>query len=249
MKIFQSCLWQTNTTLIEGKEECFLFDPTYYPHELEHIKGALPDKPLNLIYTHADWDHIAGFSAFSYGHTIGHQQVKEQNDQLEKARSFDLEWYVARNKELNFPRIDEEIVGETTKVVSDDTLYFLPIPGHTSDMMATFFVERKVVVAGDILSDLEFPFIFHSSRKYVKSLQKMKEKIMEHAIHTLIPGHGRPILNSQPEILQRIEDDLAYLHQIMSGNQFATYRQQPIPPHLIPRHEGNIEFVEAELNK
>ncbi|QDY44824.1 MBL fold metallo-hydrolase [Planococcus glaciei] len=143
MKIFQSCLWQTNSTLIEGKEECFLFDPTYYPHELEHIKEALPDKPLNLIYTHADWDHIAGFSAFSYGHTIGHQQVKEQSGQLEKARSFDLEWYVARSKELEFPRMDEEIVGETTKVASDDTVYFLPIPGHTADMMATFFWSAK----------------------------------------------------------------------------------------------------------
>lgn len=246
MKIFQSCLWQMNSTLIEGEEECFLFDPTYYPHELEHIKGALPDKPLNLIYTHADWDHIAGFSAFSYGHTIGHQQVKEQSGQLEKARSFDLEWYVARHKKLEFPRIDEEIVGETTKVFSDDALYFLPIPGHTADMMATFFVERKVVVAGDVLSDLEFPFIFYSSQKYLESLEKMKEKVLEYGIHTLIPGHGRPVLDSQREILRRIEDDLGYLHQLRSGNQLAHYRGEPIPSHLISRHEGNIKFVEME---
>lgn len=246
MKIFQSCLWQTNSTLIEGKEECFLFDPTYYPHELEHIKGALPDKPLNLIYTHADWDHIAGFSEFSYGHTIGHQQVKEQSGQLEKARSFDLEWYVARNKELQFPRIDEEIDRETTKVVSDDTLHFLPIPGHTSDMMATFFLERKVVVAGDVLSNLEFPFIFYSSQKYLESLEKMKEKVLEFGIHTLVPGHGLPVLDSHREILRRIEDDLEYFHQLRSGNQLARYRGEPIPIHLISRHEGNIKFVEME---
>lgn len=25
MNIFQSCLWQTNSTLIKGREECFLF--------------------------------------------------------------------------------------------------------------------------------------------------------------------------------------------------------------------------------
>lgn len=95
MIVFQSCLWQTNSTLIEGREEYFLFDPTYHPCELAQIKRALPDKPLNLIYTHADWDHIVGFSEFSYGHTLGHHKISEQKDQLEKARSFDLQWYVA----------------------------------------------------------------------------------------------------------------------------------------------------------
>lgn len=249
MIIFQSCLWQTNSTLIEGKEECFLFDPTYYPHELAQIKESLPDKQLHLIYTHADWDHVAGFSEFSYGYTLGHHKIKERKDPMEKVRSFDLQWYVARDKELENLRIDEEIVEETVISTSDDSLYFLPIPGHTDDMMATFFLERKLVVAGDVLSDLEFPFIFYSSQKYMESLQKMKEKIIEHDIHTLIPGHGRPILDSQREILQRIEDDLDYLHQLTTGNKLARYRRQPIPPHLIERHEANIKFVEAELNK
>lgn len=137
-------------------------------------------------------------------------------------------------------------MGETTKVASDDTLYFLPISGHTADMMATFFVERKVVVAGDVLSDLEFPFIFYSSQKYLESLEKMKEKVLEYGIHILVPGHGRPVLNSQKEILGRIEDDLDYLQQLRSGNQLARYRGEPIPAHLISRHEGNIEFVETE---
>lgn len=249
MKIFQSCLWQTNSTLIEGKEECFLFDPTYYPHELAHIKKSLPDKQLYLIYTHADWDHIVGFSEFSYGYTLGHHKISESESQIEKVRSFDLQWYVAREKELEELRIDEGIFEETTITTSDDTLYLLPIPGHTDDMMATFFLDRKLVVAGDVLSNLEFPFIFYSSQKYIESLEKMKEKIIEHDIHTLIPGHGRPILDSQPEILQRIEDDLEYLHQLRSGNKLASYRQQPIPSHLIARHEGNIKFVEAELNE
>ncbi|MGK7376387.1 MBL fold metallo-hydrolase [Planococcus sp. 1R117A] len=246
MIIFQSCLWQTNSTLIEGKEECFLFDPTYFPRELEQIKKSLPDKRLNLIYTHGDWDHIAGFSEFSHGHMLGHHKISESKDQIEKVRSFDLQWYVARDKELEFPRIDEEIGEETTKLTSDDSLYFLPIPGHTPDMMATFFLERKLVVAGDVLSDLEFPFIFYSSQKYIKSLQMMKEKITEHHIHTLIPGHGRPIFNSQREILQRIEDDLAYLHQLTSGDKRAYYRRQPIPSHLISQHEANINFIETE---
>lgn len=249
MKIFQSCLWQTNSALIEGKEECFLFDPTFYPHELAGIKTSLPDKRLNLIYTHADWDHIAGFSEFSYGRTIGHAKIEEQKEQVEKAKAFDLQWYVARNKELQFPRIDEAIDKETTKSTSDDTLLFLPIPGHTSDMMATFFLERKIVVAGDVLSDLEFPFVFYSGQKYIESLERIKEKVIEHGIHTLVPGHGQPIIESQPEILDRIETDLEYLHQIMSGNKGASYQQQPIPSHLVARHEANLAFVEAELRE
>jgi hydroxyacylglutathione hydrolase len=246
MNIFQSCLWQTNSTLIEGKEECFLFDPTYYPQELKQIKEALPDKSLYLIYTHADWDHIAGFSEFSYGYTLGHYKVKERREQIEKARFFDLQWYVARNKGLEYPRIDQEIEDETIKLTSDDSLYFLPIPGHTPDMMATFFLERKLVVAGDVLSDQEFPFVFYSSKKYIQSLLMLKRKIMEHDIHTLIPGHGSPIFNSQQEIIERIEIDLDYLNQLKSDNKIGYYRQQPIPSHLMARHEANIKFVETE---
>lgn len=247
MKIFQSCLWQTNATLIEGEEECFLFDPTFYPHELAQIKRALPDKPLNVIYTHADWDHIAGFSEFSYGHTIGHHKIRERHDPMAKVRAFDLQWYVARDKALGELRIDEEIMEERVQSFSKDALLFLPIPGHTDDMMATFFLEGKLVVAGDVLSDLEFPFIFYSGGKYIESLEKMKEKIIEHGIHTLVPGHGRAIVDSQAEILQRIGEDLEYLQGLLAGRTDALYRGQPIPEHLIARHEGNIEFVEKEL--
>ena len=246
MKIFQSSLWQTNSTLIEGAKECFLFDPAYYPQELEKIKKALPDKPLNLIYTHADWDHIAGFSDFSYGYTIGHYKIGERKEQIEKAHSFDLQWYVERDNELEHPRIDQAISEETIKLTSDDSLYFLPIPGHTSDMVATFFLNRKLVVAGDVLSNLKFPFVFHSSQKYIESLVMMKKKIKEYNIHTLIPGHGRPIVNSQLEIIKRIENDLDYLHQLKSGNKLGSYCQNPIPAHLYARHEANINFVAKE---
>lgn len=224
MKIFQSCLWQTNATLIEGEEACFLFDPTFYPHELAQIKRALPDKPLNVIYTHVDWDHIAGFSEFSYGHTIGHHKIKERHDPMAKVRAFDLQWYVARDKALGELRIDEEIMEETTQSFAEDTLLFLPIPGHTEDMMATFFLERKLVVAGDVLSDLEFPFVFYSGGKYIESLEKMKEKIIEHGIHTLVPGHGRAIVDSQVEVLQRIEEDLEYLQGLLAGRQAGRMR-------------------------
>lgn len=248
MKIFQICLWQTNAKLIEGKKVCFLFDPTFYPYELAQIKGALPDKPLNVIYTHADWDHIAGFSEFSDGHTIGHHKIKERKDPMEKVRAFDLQWYVARNKELGELRINEEITEETVQSILDDTLLFLPIPGHTDDMMATFFLERKLVVAGDILSDLVFPFIFYSGAKYIESSEKMKEKVIELGIHRLVPGHRRVIVDSQVEILQRIEGDLEYLQGLMSGRGDALYRGKPIPEHLIARHEANVEFVEKELN-
>lgn len=217
MIIFQSCLWQTNSTLIEGEEACFLFDPTFYPHELAQIEQALPDKRLYVIFTHADWDHIAGFTAFSHAQTIGHHNIRNRKDPMEKVRAFDRQWYVARGKELEALRIDEEIMEETVKSMSGETLYFLPIPGHTDDMMAVFFPDRQLVVAGDVLSDLEFPFIFYSSLAYIESLQKMKAKIIELGIHTLIPGHGKPIMDAQPEILERIEDDLAYLHGLRSG--------------------------------
>ncbi|MFD4820751.1 MBL fold metallo-hydrolase [Peribacillus butanolivorans] len=245
MKIFQSCIWQINSTLVEGSEDCFLFDPAYFPHEIEQIKKSLPDKRLNLVFTHGDWDHIAGFSEFSHGSTIGHYKITERKEQFKKAQDFDLKWYVERNKALEYPRIDRKIDDETIIATSDDSLLFLPIPGHAPDMMATFFLDRKLVIAGDVLSDKEFPFVLYSCNEYILSLEKMKRKIKEYDIHSLIPGHGKPIFNSQLEIIERIETDLDYLYQLKSGNITGYYRQQPIPSHLKAYHEANIKLYEA----
>lgn len=249
MKVFQSNLWQINSTLVEGEAASFLFDPAYFPQEIDQIRRAIQGQKLYLVFTHADWDHIVGYPEFADSTIVGHSKMKERQEQIEKAREFDLGWYVDRKEELAFPSLDVEITGETVREMGGESVCFLPVPGHTEDMMATFFPEKGWLVAGDILSDKEFPFVEFSVEKYIHSLETVRRKVAEYEIHTLVPGHGTPILQQQEKVFERIEEDLRYLHQLAAGKNQAFYAGKPIPHYLQAAHETNVELAkkEAEL--
>lgn len=77
--------------------------------------------------------------------------------------------YIVRSHPLSFPRIDEEIREETLKKLGEDTVSFL--------LSADF-------IAGGVLSDQEFPFVSYSFLEYIQSLELIKEKVLEHGIHS-----------------------------------------------------------------
>jgi hydroxyacylglutathione hydrolase len=275
--IFYSFLWQTTTTLIRGKRELFLFDPNYHPQEIKIVHQAVAEASAGidkenryLIFTHSDWDHIVGYPSFIEWQTISQHQLANKSEQimieiLNKIHKFDADMYIDREIKPLYPHIHETIEKEKWVDTSDDKLYFLATPGHTADGLTTFFTNRGVVVAGDMLSKVEFPFIFHSAKSYIESLDQVREKVKEFEIHTLISGHGEPA-ESKQEIEQRITQDMAYIttlyHEVtkavQAGNRGAElvdrvksqailYARQEIPHHLYNRHLANIEQIGREV--
>src|SRR5699024_3517523 len=66
--VFQSVLFQTNSSVIDLKDAVLICDPTWLPGEVERIKeyvGQIRNgRPLYIIFTHSDFDHIIGAGAF-----------------------------------------------------------------------------------------------------------------------------------------------------------------------------------------
>lgn len=256
-KLFTSCLWQTTSTVVSTDEHLYLFDPAYFPHEIEaiaeYVQRERNGRELILVLTHGDWDHVVGVGRFPDSRVVAQQQIIADGrieKQLNKAKRFDGTYYVDRSYEIIFPTFTE-LVEEAQEW---HNVYFLPVPGHTADQMATLFPEQKLLVVGDMLSNLEFPFL-EDSQAYLESLDKIERLVSRGEVAEIIPGHGLPA-KGQTEILQRIERDRQYLIDARSvifegiankitedvlTEQFSQmlYDGLPIQEHLRSAHDEN----------
>lgn len=266
--VFTSCFWQVTSAIVPYGEKLYLFDPGFFPHELEAIRKQVDqirgDRELVLVLTHGDWDHIAGCSQFHEAAVVAHQEIVTEGrleKQLAKLKQFDERYYVERSSAPSVPRIDHAIHAETERW----GVIFIPVPGHTADQLATIFPEKKLMVAGDMLSNLEFPFVGADSAAYLTSLDRIEQLVRSGTVEQLVPGHGSPALASD-EIVFRIERDRRYLLEarecIFSGVANGTERDQlkreflalrydgkPIGSGLLSAHEGNFEQIMSEATK
>ncbi|GEC89057.1 MBL fold metallo-hydrolase [Brevibacillus brevis] len=256
-KLFTSCLWQTTSAVVSTEQRLYLFDPAYFPHEIEaiadYVRRERNGRELILVLTHGDWDHVVGIGKFPDATIIAQKEILTDGrieQKLNKAKRFDGSYYVVRSYEVGMPTF--------TKLVEDaqdwQEVFFLPVPGHTPDQMATLFREQKLLVVGDMLSNLEFPFIDDSSA-YLESLEKLERLVLQGEVEEVIPGHGVPA-KGREEILHRIERDRQYLldaravvfegianniEEDVLGEQFSqlTYNGVSIDEHLRSSHDQN----------
>ncbi|WJQ79902.1 MBL fold metallo-hydrolase [Brevibacillus brevis] len=256
-RLFTSCLWQTTSAVVSTEQRIYLFDPAYFPHEVEaiadYVQRERNGRELILVLTHGDWDHVVGIGKFPDATVIAQKEILTDGRieaMLNKAKKFDGSYYVVRSYEVGMPKF--------TKLVEDaqewQEVFFLPVPGHTPDQMATLFREQKLLVVGDMLSNLEFPFIDDSST-YLESLEKIERLVLQGEVEEIIPGHGVPA-KGREEILHRIERDRQYLLDARAvvfegiannvgedilGEKFSklTYDGVSIDEHLRSSHDQN----------
>ncbi|MGG4462324.1 MBL fold metallo-hydrolase [Brevibacillus porteri] len=263
-KLFTSCLWQTTSAVVSTEQRLYLFDPAYFPHEIEaiadYVQSERNGRELILVLTHGDWDHVVGVGKFPDATVIAQKEILTAGrieKKLNKAKRFDGSYYVVRSYEVGMPTF--------AKLVEDaqdwQEVFFLPVPGHTPDQMATLFREQKLLVVGDMLSNLEFPFIDDSS-DYLESLEKIEQLVLQGEVEEVIPGHGVPA-KGREEILHRIERDRQYLldaravvFEAIANNieedvlreQFSqlTYDGVSIDEHLCSSHDQNRDQLYKE---
>ena len=98
---------------------------------------------------------------------------------------------------IEFPQVDHIIKSDGQEIQLEDcTLSFFLAPGHNSDGIFTFIEPGGILIAGDYLSDVEFPYIYHSGDDYVKSLKKIEFLLGEKKVKVLIPGHWKGLCRS-----------------------------------------------------
>ena len=168
--------------VLEGEEKALLIDSGMNTPDAAELAGSLTSKPLELMNTHADRDHVSGNGAFA-------------------------EFYMSPDEEENYQRTGG--AGRIVPVREGDIidlgnrpLEIIDIPGHTPGSIAILDINKRVLIAGDSVQNGNI-FMFGAFRdinSYILSMKKLlayKERF-----DAVYPSHGDfPVA---PELIDRL---------------------------------------------
>jgi glyoxylase-like metal-dependent hydrolase (beta-lactamase superfamily II) len=227
--IFQSALFQTNSTVVCTDDVVLVVDPAWLPDEVLNIRNYVESvrkgRQLYLIFTHSDYDHIIGYRAFQPDKVFMSKAMAEnpkKEECVEQILEFDERYYIDRPYPVEYPVGDFMVYRDGVQFRHGNTkMTFYLTPGHTEDSMMVVVWQLGLCLAGDYLSNTEFPFIYHSSVDYVNSLDKLPRIHDRNWFTRLVPGHGDPSLSIN-DWLRRRTESLAYIFALRESIATAT---------------------------
>lgn len=261
--IFQSALFQTNTTVVKTDDVVLLVDPTWLPEEVasirEYVESIRQNRLLFLIFTHSDYDHIIGYKAFTPDKVFASEALVNNPKKeaiVEQMVEFDQQYYIQRPYPLEYPVPDFMVYRDGVQYRHGNTkMAFYLTPGHTADSMMVVIWQLGLCIAGDYLSNIEFPFIYHSSIAYEQTLEKLPHIHDRNWFTRLVPGHGDPALTIA-DWLQRRTESLSYIYalreSIATGVALDTaslWNKYHFPKLQLKYHEDNIALMRREFEQ
>jgi hydroxyacylglutathione hydrolase len=262
LTVYQSDLYMTNSMVLELPELVVVVDPNWLPREVaaikKHVYNRLGNRPLYLLFTHSDYDHIIGYRAFPGAKVIASRRFRDKDNKeeiLELIRQFDDDYYIVRDYSIDYPNVDIVIDQDgDTLSVGDTTLTFYMAPGHNDDGILTVVQPEGILLAGDYLSDVEFPYIYHSSIDYMQTLKKAEHIMNTCNIQTLVPGHGSVTesYKAMQRLIQVSRDYILGLRSAIEAEDQALIEsiiiECPFPRNMRKFHENNRKLMEKEAH-
>lgn len=211
----------TSTVLVDGTR-ALLVDPAWDPEELEGLADALADRGLHVqagIATHAHHDHILWHPRFldvprcASAATVA--IVEAEREGLLEALG-------------RVPDEMAELAGRVeARSVPWEGVELIEHDGHIAGHLAVVVPSPGVLIAGDMLSDVELPLPdLHFGRRCAEILRREPEDPIQQYLVALdrlesavresrwvVPGHGAPGRDG----LDRLHRDRAYLEAILAG--------------------------------
>ena len=206
--------YDMNTGILHDAGHAALIDPALLPDEVEDIAAFCEGQQLKVetvVLTHHHWDHILGAARFPGAHVVAHQAYVAQTAlDLERTRRSIRRLYEAEGAAADIP-FDPRMPDQTVEriiglMVGGTRVQLVHTPGHARDHLSMYDPDTACLWAGDLLSDLEIPFVSDRLDAFERTLGMFAA--ME--IHLLVPGHGS-FTRDRAEITGRIDADRSYL--------------------------------------
>ena len=186
--------------------------------------------------THPHWDHLLWHSRFGevprYATPAGAQAAGEAREPAQA---------MAAESASGVPL---ELIGLVSALPADGG----PVPGeivehqaHAIGHAAVLLADRRVLLAGDMLSDVLIPLLDSRRPDQVGAYGTALERLGEAARHVdvVVPGHGA--VANGPEVVARLAADRAYIDALRRGEEPLDPRLGPDASWLSGPHQSNLK--------
>jgi glyoxylase-like metal-dependent hydrolase (beta-lactamase superfamily II) len=164
-----------------------------------------------VLITHGDWDHVCGIGGFPDAAVAMGEETAAKVDDGSRVQSIQRAAEAYGFATSGSPRVDETFQRGRAVELGERVVETFPLVGHTPDGSGFRLRELGLLVVGDYLSPVEFPFATSPSA-YRLTLAGLIELLREDPPETVIPGHGPPL--TAQEALGIAEADLRYLRSL-----------------------------------
>ncbi len=214
-----------NTGILHDAEHAALIDPALLPDEVEDIAAFCDAQQLKVetvVITHHHWDHVLGAARFAGARIVAQQAYIAQTAlDLERTRNSIRRFYEAEGittaAPFEPPMPDQTVDHIIGFMVGEIRVQLFHTPGHARDHLSVYDAESACLWVGDLLSDLEIPFVSDRLDVFERTLGMFAGMVIE----VLVPGHGN-ITRDRAEIARRIEADRSYLSELRTRVEAVT---------------------------
>jgi glyoxylase-like metal-dependent hydrolase (beta-lactamase superfamily II) len=238
--VHESEFIQSNTVVVQGRAGVLLIDPGITRDEMVDLAndlGELGQPVVAGFSTHPDWDHLLWHANFGdvprYGTARCAATIREVLAQA------DWQDQVADGLPPEYAgEIPMDLLGQITGLPTDAVQIPWDGPGvriiehraHAPGHAALLVEGRRVLIAGDMLSDILMPFLDLAAANpledYLEALRLFDGVVDD--VDVVVPGHGS--VGDAEHLRARIEQDRAYVQALHAGVVTDDLRVGPSAP-------------------
>lgn len=263
---------RTNSVILSSITEAMLVDPAWDPNELADIAAELEFRGLRVVggfSTHAHHDHVLWHPAFGAAPRFGSEQTVAL---AAENRSAFLEALGPKFAESTAAGASNPGLASSTAQPSlgdlvgrlqapphsptDRSRIWMPrgtVPagfdprfiihnGHCPGHTAIWLPAQRVLIAGDMLSDLELPLPYTAENLAAYSAGLDALRPYAEQADVLIPGHGSVAFGADASI-SRWEADRRYIDRVVAGTAVVDDRLDN--PGMRETHDALVANIRA----